>query len=334
MREAHRALVPRCACAGFDVVPVNTREPRQVQVLDRDPYLASDPLVIREPVRVDDVDALLLMDVNPGVDFTAVRRRRQRERMPVFAVVHDLLPISNPEWFPPQAGLHFRVLLQQIIWVSDHIVVCTDATRHALIDLKWQMSADVHVIPLGTVAHAARAPRAMDDGLRLLYVSTIEPRKGHARLLDAVEILRSESVPVDVTFVGRLGWQMEHFADRLRSHPGRGDWVHWDRGADDARMRELLASSDVAVMPSSGEGYGLFIDDALASGLMVVATDIPEFRERQHPNLILTSVEPTDLAAAIRRAAATTPQPVSPGDIRPIASFGTELTDLVLDVLA
>lgn len=333
IRETHRYLTPLLAAAGIDLVPVKTSERSETAGRGSDPYVASDP-VLAQPTRwPEDVDLLMLLNPSTAIDFARLVRLRRSASLPVIAMINDLLPVRRPEWFPATADLNYRVLFQQILHVADHVVVPSAHVRDDLAALGWAVRPTIHVIPLGS-SFEQQPPRAADgDLIDLLYVSTIAPRKGHLRLIHAYECLKASGVPVRLTLVGKVGWEVEELMAELRSHPDLGTTLRWYAQADDDAVAALLAECTVAVVPAEGEGFGLFVEEALTAGVMVVATDLPVFRERANPNLIFAEASVAGLADAIRQAAARRPQPLAPGAVRSMQDFARDLADLVLDAV-
>ena len=76
-----------------------------------------------------------------------------------------------------------------------------------------------------------------------LTVGTIEPRKGHAQVLDAFELLWKEGVDANLVIVGKQGWMVEALAKRLRSHPERNKCLFWLEGISDEYLENLYAAS-------------------------------------------------------------------------------------------
>lgn len=334
MREAHAGLDAALRPMGVDLVPVHTRPSSGERSRSVDTSLADDPVLARARHEVEDLDALLILGLTMNTDFGRVLRARRVGRLPTVGMVYDLIAIQRPGWFVPRAREHYRAYLQQILLVSDHVVVTCEQVRKDLVGLDWHIPGDIHVLPLGSSFARLPPTSAKPSPLGLLYVSTVAPRKGHLLLLDAFDAIRSQGVPVELTIVGRQGWMADDIADRITTHPEYGSSLHWRRSATDTDIVEIARNCHVGVVPAEDEGYGLFLDESLTLGLSCVARDIPVFRERAHyPNLFFCEGTPEAMAATILRAHATPQVPAAPAAIRSMGDFTRDLSDLVSSVL-
>jgi glycosyltransferase involved in cell wall biosynthesis len=106
----------------------------------------------------------------------------------------------------------------------------------------------------------------------LLTVSRLRPHKNQAAVLEAAARLDRQ---VLVRFIGRGPEQaaLESLAARL------GVVCSVETDADDAAVTRAYHEAAVAVCPSRFEGFGLTPVEAVASGVPVVASDIPPHRE-------------------------------------------------------
>jgi len=132
---------------------------------------------------------------------------------------------------------------------------------------------------------AARIRRLFENGVLpdpldyLLAVSTIEPRKNHLGLLSAWETLRADSFPALKLFlVGKLGWHHKSILHQLRPWMERGD-VFLLEDVPAADLRILYKHARATVCPSFGEGFDFSGVEAMRSGGVVAASDIPVHRE-------------------------------------------------------
>ena len=108
----------------------------------------------------------------------------------------------------------------------------------------------------------------------MLMVGTLEPRKGHAQALAAVESLWKDGIHLQSGHhrQGRL-------ARQLRRHPERNRRLFWLEKASDALLMQLYAQSTALLAASYAEGFGLPLIEAAHYGLPIIARDIPVFHE-------------------------------------------------------
>lgn len=112
-----------------------------------------------------------------------------------------------------------------------------------------------------------------------LMVSTIEPRKCHAQVLDAFELLWNKGSEINLVIVGKKGWLVESFITRLSEHKELGHRLIWLEGISDEYLDIIYSSADCLILASLGEGFGLPLIEAAHYNLPIIARDIPVFRE-------------------------------------------------------
>src|SRR6202022_1322602 len=101
------------------------------------------------------------------------------------------------------------------------------------------------------------------------------------------------ALPPRLFVIGARGWENEQVVDLLeRSHRLHG-LVEERNHLNDEGVESLLSRARALLVPSFVEGYGLPLAEALASGVPVICSDIPVFREvgRDVPDY----VDPLDL---------------------------------------
>ena len=185
-------------------------------------------------------------------------------------------------------------------------VVTTSAwTRRRVLERYRLPAAGVHVARPGTAPAPVGAPAP--GGGRLLCVGTLSPLKGQDLLLEALTGLAGREWrcrlvgPPDrhPDFVASLARRAEAagIADRVRM-PGT---------RTGAALRLEYRRSDLLVVPSRAETYGMVVTEALAAGLPVLATaagGIPEAvgrTARGVPGLLVPPEDATALADALAR---------------------------------
>jgi len=179
-------------------------------------------------------------------------------------------------------------------------VVTTSAwTRRFLVDLYSLPDERVHVAEPGA-DDADLAPGTATGGA-LLSVGAVIPGKGYDMLLDALAMLAD--LPWDCVCVGSLE-RDPSYAESLRRR-GMDARVRFAGPQTEAELARSYAESDVLVLPSRGETYGMVVTEALARGLPVIAAEVGGVPEAlghgaggMRPGLLV----PPDDAAALRNA--------------------------------
>jgi glycosyltransferase involved in cell wall biosynthesis len=119
---------------------------------------------------------------------------------------------------------------------------------------------------------AQRRERGPGDPLRLLNVASLDEKKGHAALLDAVARLRARGVAVTLDIVGEgdLRGALQARAGLL----GLERVVRFHGTRLPADVAALMRESDVFVLPSRFENLPVVLLEAMASGLPSVASAV------------------------------------------------------------
>ncbi len=161
----------------------------------------------------------------------------------------------------------------------------------------------VDIIPLGvdTRVFRPRGPRATArvPGRIVTVASADSPVKGVAVLLRAVAKVATER-DVHLTVVGKPAPRGE--TERLVAELSLADRVRFTPGLPEADLAALLASAEIAVVPSLYEGFSLPAVEHMASGTPLVASRAGALPEVTGDAAVLvTPGDPEELATALRR---------------------------------
>lgn len=196
-------------------------------------------------------------------------------------VVADVLPELHPEWFDNNAGALFRAYLRAHLRHS-HVFVCiSEATRTDLEAVAPTVGITrrlrTTVMPIGADFEVPPSPGEVPAELRglryLLCVSTLEPRKNQATLIDAFDRLQATYPDVAVVLVGKIGWKTDELVRRIRRHPLLDRRLFWMDRVDDALLDTLYANAFVSVTPSFSEGFGAPVVEALSRGVPTISSN-------------------------------------------------------------
>lgn len=287
---------------GFVVRPVQATRKQAYHYADH--YLAKlNGQSLAESSNGDVVQAAA-GDVFLGLDLTSrILPRRQNELLrwrqqgvKLVVVVYDLLPVLHPDWFTPLAHKAFPRWLATLAVHADALFCISASVAKQMDDwLHQQYRMQPAALPtcwfhLGADLAASQLPSNREEnpgytlfeegpGPVILMVGTVEPRKGHAQVLDALEILWERGGEVRLVIVGKPGWHMEAMTARLRQHPEAGKRLVWLEQAGDVELAHLYHRSDGLVMASEAEGFGLPLVEAAQHGIPLLVRDIEVFRE-------------------------------------------------------
>jgi glycosyltransferase involved in cell wall biosynthesis len=121
--------------------------------------------------------------------------------------------------------------------------------------------------------------KRLQDRKTFLIVATLEPRKGHAQVLDAFEQLWRDNHEINLVIVGKQGWLVESLVERLRNHTELNKRLFWVEGISDEYLKQVYTACTCLIAASYGEGFGLPLIEAAQHKLPIIARDIPVFRE-------------------------------------------------------
>ncbi|WP_066582675.1 glycosyltransferase family 4 protein [Cellulomonas timonensis] len=233
-------------------------------------------------------------DVFHGTNFVSPPTRSARE----VVTIHDLTYALHAETVSA-ASLLYRELVPRALGRGAQVLTPTEVVAAAVREHYSLPHAQVVAVRLGVEDAWFDAPPAASVWLRahdlpddyVVFVGSLDPRKNLPRLLEAHAILR-DTVPgtPDLVLAGPAG--------REQSLQGRAG-VHLTGWLDDADLRGLVAASRALVLPSTDEGFGLPVLEALAAGRPVVVSDLPVLHEVAGPHAVAA---PPDDAEALAHA--------------------------------
>jgi 2-deoxystreptamine N-acetyl-D-glucosaminyltransferase/2-deoxystreptamine glucosyltransferase len=117
--------------------------------------------------------------------------------------------------------------------------------------------------------------KKFDEGPFLLYIGRISPQKGLKHLILSLKEISSFSRKVRLLLVGPDYTGYSDYLIKLASSIGVLDNVLLHKPiTDEDKERNLLASCDILVMPSSFEGFSQAVLKAMAQGKPVVVTNM------------------------------------------------------------
>ena len=258
--------------------------------------LGQQPADPAEPrVSIHPGDVFFCPDLYLDYPFATLAALQQRGLRIVFTV-YDIVGLNNARLFPRAYNLAFTDWFAGVMTVADAIVcdsrAVADEVQGWLQDHPGQRTRPLPIgyFHLGADIEASRPTQgpegegaevlaACQSRPTLLMVGTLEPRKGHAQALAAIESLWKGGIHLNLVIIGKEGWRTQRLARQLRRHPERNRRLFWLEKASDALLMRLYAQSTALLAASYAEGFGLPLIEAARQGLPIIARDIPVFHE-------------------------------------------------------
>lgn len=204
-----------------------------------------------------------------------------RSSSPTVVTIHDLTFFTNPEWHERSKAPFFRRAISYAATHADVLITVSEFTARQL-DEQVPAHAPVVVATLGVDLERFSTDSSADaqllgaHGLNpertfILFLGTVEPRKGIDVLLDAFDVIARRGGDVELWLAGQPGWGVKEIEAKISGH-GALARIRRLGFVDDAVLPALLRQARAVAYPSRGEGFGLPVLEALACGATVVTT--------------------------------------------------------------
>ena len=182
--------------------------------------------------------------------------------------LHDVQHLDLPQLFSRSELLYRRRFYEGAAAKADIVITMSEFARGRMIDALHLDPDRVRVAHLG-VEPSDFVPNPGEREDFVLYPARGWPHKNHARLIEAMEILRRDRPGLRLVLTGGG-------LDTLGELP---DWVEVRGLVSTDELRALYRTAAVMAFPSLYEGFGLPPLEAMASGCPVAASSagsIPE----------------------------------------------------------
>ena len=197
---------------------------------------------------------------------------------PLVVTVHDLAFLDDPSRLTARGHRFMRRGLDLARRHAAVVVCSSEDTRRACIAAGLPKYL-LRVVPLGTDTEPASLGAIADAkarfGLRrpyIAWVGTFEPRKNVAGLLTAFAIVAQRDRDLELVLIGPSGWGPQLSALAEGMDPEVRARVRALGFLPDAQRNAVVAGASAFCYPSTREGFGLPVLEAMVQGTPVVTS--------------------------------------------------------------
>ncbi len=232
--------------------------------------------------------------------------------VPFVVTMHDMSVYRCPEHHTWKTVAVHRAIMPALIRRHSWIVTVSESARNDIVEYLGVPPERVRVVYSGIDRRFCPVPDSRDADVLLRYglgfpyiltVGTLEPRKNHARLIDAFgELVRQEGLPHHLVIVGARGWKHDTLLERARMSP-LSDRIHVVGFVPSADLPALYRAADAFAFPSLYEGFGLPVLESLASGTPTLISHDPALTEvaGRAATVAVDAMSPGDIARGLHR---------------------------------
>ena len=205
---------------------------------------------------------------------------KEKKEIKFYTMVYDILPFTNPAWFDVK---DYKKLFSK--WINTinaygKILTISKTVKVNVLKNFNIKKNKIYPIRLGGDFKKIRLKNINKKfDLSFLMVGTIEPRKGYEDILNSLERIIKNNIRLRLIICGRLGWKYNKFIKKINYYKKNKINISFVNSPNDKQLLKIYSESNVLIAASYNEGFGIPILEALKNNLLVIARDIPIFKE-------------------------------------------------------
>jgi len=199
--------------------------------------------------------------------------------------VHDIFPLTNPEWFRRTSVRSYKHSFS-LIKERDLLLADSEFTANEIIKLGLSLNVEVLncKFPVQEDYACPGCKSCLESMLPdryFLCVNTLEPRKNYELLLEAWTKSSYNDSNLKLLIIGRKGWKYGSILRKIRTTRN----VSWIENACDGLLGRAYKNANFVINPSLAEGFNYPTLEAKVFERRCFASDIPVNKEL-HPDIL------------------------------------------------
>lgn len=188
--------------------------------------------------------------------------------------IHDLAFLKNPSWYSRAYYWYYRFMTPLAVKTSRHVLTVSEFSKSEILRFYPFLKREHISVVYNAIDSQLFRPLAdvpWPEERFVLCVSSIDPRKNFARLIEACQGLTAAKLYI-VGNYNRVFSEQEQLTST-------SEHIHFLGRVSDQELVRLYNQADCFIFPSLYEGFGLPPLEAMACGCPVLVSDIPVERE-------------------------------------------------------
>jgi glycosyltransferase involved in cell wall biosynthesis len=207
-------------------------------------------------------------------------------RKPLVVVLHHVSRHTHSNRW----GIIFRIIR---LLVYQHTAVCITVSQAVASDIIKAFKVKHTIVTgNGVTLSLFSNVKSQTKNYDAIYFGRISKEKGICTLLEAWKIITRKLPYAKLVLVGGIEQNMKHIYKNIIKRLGLDQNVTFVGFVTDQQAVNLLSSSKIFILPSTEEGFGLTIIEAMAVGLPCIVSDLPALQQNFHEVAIF--VKPND----------------------------------------
>jgi glycosyltransferase involved in cell wall biosynthesis len=229
---------------------------------------------------------------------------------PFVITIHDLIinhyptgkasTLPSPIYYLKLMG--YKFIIKQAAQKAQEIITVSQSTKNEIVK-HLQVSDEKIIVTYEGVENREKGKKSKDKKFNypfFLYVGNAYPHKNIERLIDVFVLVIKDYPDVKLVLVGNKNYFYERLEQRVKGMY-MDKHILFTGNITEEELISLYHQANALILPSLMEGFGLPGLEAMQSGCLVLASDIPVFKEiYQDAAIYFNPLEIESLSATIR----------------------------------